>query len=83
MHCCKSIKELQEQNQKLLAVVRELSEEQERNEQAAVDAKTAALTEYALFAYTNHVAHMPTSFYMRTLETVVSRTVFQFGRCFV
>ena len=26
MHCCRSIKELQEQNQKLLAVVRELSE---------------------------------------------------------
>ena len=67
MRCCRSIEELQEQNQKLLAVVRELSEEQERNEQAAVDAKTAALTEYAFFACMYHGAFMFTSFYISTL----------------
>ena len=31
-HCCRSIEELQQQNQKLLGVIRELSEEKEKRE---------------------------------------------------
>ena len=37
---CRSIEELQGQNEKLLAVVRELSDEQERKEKETVDTLT-------------------------------------------
>ena len=38
--CVRSIEELQQQNERLLAVVRELSEDQERNERETVDSHT-------------------------------------------
>jgi len=37
--CCRHIDELQEQNQKLLSVIRELSEKQEQEENSAIDSK--------------------------------------------
>ena len=41
----RSIEELQEQNQKLLGVVRELSAEQDAREESLADVRTAQLTE--------------------------------------
>ena len=40
----RSIEELQEQNQRLLAVTRELSEKQDRDEEGRVEERTAELT---------------------------------------
>ena len=44
VYVCRGIEDLQRQNEKLLAVVRELSEEQETKERETVDMQTKAST---------------------------------------
>ena len=44
MYVCRGIEDLQRQNEKLLAVVRELSDEQESKERETVDMQTKAST---------------------------------------
>ena len=44
--CARNIEELQEQNQKLLAVIRELSEKNEMEENSAIDTKSVSVLTY-------------------------------------